>query len=211
MGTILIVPGLNDSCARHWQSWFESVLPNCVRVIQRDWETADLESWGQAVRNAASRAEGPVWIVAHSFGCLAAVHAASQAKASVAGALFIAPADPAKFGATFLLPKTALPFRTLLIGSENDPWMSMKSARCWARIWNAAFVNARPAGHINAASGYGEWPEGLAFFRYLQSTAEWLFSDRSTGRAKPLYPFHEWEYRYQNFFLSRKRPLTYML
>jgi predicted alpha/beta hydrolase family esterase len=28
-----IVPGLYDSGAGHWQSWFETVLPNCTRVI----------------------------------------------------------------------------------------------------------------------------------------------------------------------------------
>jgi predicted alpha/beta hydrolase family esterase len=171
METVLIVPGLNDSCANHWQSWLESVLPNCVRVMQPDWENADLPSWSEAVRDAAARAAGPVWIVAHSFGCLAAVHASARGDAQIAGALLVAPADPAKFGASFALPKTDLPFRTILIGSENDPWMSIGSARRWARFWGAAFVNAGPAGHINAASGYGAWPEGLRFFKYLQSTA----------------------------------------
>jgi uncharacterized protein len=171
MDTILIVPGLNDSCARHWQSWFEGILPNCVRVMQRDWENPDLPLWGAAVRNVAGRATGQIWIVAHSFGCLAAVYASARSHAPIAGALLVAPADPAKFGATFALPKTALPFRTLLIASENDPWMSLDCARRWARIWGAAFVNAGPAGHINVASGYGLWPEGLRFFRYMQSTA----------------------------------------
>lgn len=171
MDTILIVPGLNDSCPNHWQSWFEDVLPNCVRVRQRDWENADLDLWADGVRDTAERAAGQIWIVAHSFGCLAAIHASLRCGAPIAGALLVAPADPAKFGATFLLPKTALPFRTILIGSENDPWMSLGSARRWARIWGAAFVSAGAAGHINVVSGHGPWPEGLRFFRYLQSTA----------------------------------------
>ena len=168
MDTILIVPGLHNSAARHWQSWFEARLPNCIRVEQRDWESPDLPLWGQAVQAAAERAPGRVWIVAHSFGCLAAAFAASQTEADVAGALLVAPADPAKFGVSTALPRTDLPFGTILVGSENDPWMSLERAQSWARLWGATFVNAGAAGHINVTSGHGPWPDGLRLLRCLQ-------------------------------------------
>src|SRR5688572_24684193 len=101
-------------------------LPNASRVIQLDWETPNLLAWSGAVNDAADAAKGRVWIIAHSFGCLAAVHAAPWTKADIAGALLVAPADPAKFDVTFALPRTALPFRTILVGSENDHWMSLE-------------------------------------------------------------------------------------
>ena len=164
MDTILIVPGLSDSGAGHWQSWFEDRLANCVRVRQSDWETPDLRVWAQAVNDAAEAAGGRVWLVGHSFGCLAAVRAASQTGADIAGALLVAPADPARFGVVFALPRRALPFRTVLVGSENDDWMSLGSARRWSRAWGATFVNAGRAGHINVASGHGPWPAGLRLF-----------------------------------------------
>jgi uncharacterized protein len=186
LDTILIVPGLSNSCARHWQSWFEGCLPYCVRVRQSDWETADLRVWAQAVSDAAEAAGGRVWLVAHSFGCLAAVRAAAQTGADIAGALLVAPADPAKFGAVFTLPRTALPFRTVVVGSENDDWMSLGSARRWSRTWGATLVNAGRAGHINVASGHGPWPAGLRLFRAMRDA-----NLRRGGQS----PFHEREYR----------------
>jgi predicted alpha/beta hydrolase family esterase len=137
------------------------------------------------VSDAAGEADGPVWIVAHSFGCLAAVHAAASSQADIAGALLVAPADPAKFGTTFLLPRIPLPFRTFLVGSENDEWMSPGAARRWSRAWGATFLNAGRAGHINVASGHGPWPDGLRLFDTLRNKAR----PQSSGA------FHESEYR----------------
>jgi uncharacterized protein len=186
LDTILIVPGLGDSCPDHWQSWFEARLPNCHRVIQGDWERADLPVWTRAMHAAISYADGRVWIVAHSFGCLAAVQAASRATADIGGALLVAPADPAKFGLSAALPKTSLPFRSILVASENDPWMSFDEALRWARVWGAACVHAGRAGHINTSSGYGAWPDGLRLLMKLQNTAP---------RPARRHAFHEREYR----------------
>jgi uncharacterized protein len=170
LDTILIVPGLGDSGDSHWQTWIEGRLPNPRRVMQRDWETPDLLAWSRAVNDMASAAKGPVWMIAHSFGCLAAVHAAVRANAEIAGLLLVAPADPAKFGVTFTLPKITLPFPAILVGSENDRWMSLDAARRWSRYWGAAFFNAGRVGHINVQSGHGAWPEGLRLFAALQGT-----------------------------------------
>ena len=186
MDTTLIVPGLGDSSPNHWQSWFEARLPNCHRVIQSDWETADLSAWTRAVHAAVSRADGRIWIVAHSFGCLAAVQAACRAAADIGGALLVAPADPAKFGLSAALPKTSLPFRSILVASQNDLWMSFDEALRWSRAWGAACVNAGQAGHINPSSGYGPWPDGLRLLMKLQNTAP-----RPTRR----HALQEWEYR----------------
>lgn len=169
MDTILIVPGLSDSGARHWQSWLEARLPNCSRLRLRDWESTDLDLWAGAVSEAAGAAGGRVWLVAHSFGCLAAVRAASDSTADIAGALLVAPADPARFGIASALPTIGLPFATVLVGSENDTWMSLASARRWARAWGSAFVNAGRAGHINVASGHGPWPDGLRLLGALRN------------------------------------------
>ena len=172
MDTVLIVPGLYNSSAEHWQSWFERVLPNCVRAEQQDWAAPDLARWAGALRLAAERAQGRIWIVAHSFGCLAVAHLAGQLDLRGGGALLVAPPDPAAFGVGALLPRTALPFGAVLVGSENDPWMSLDRARLWAKRWDATFLNAGKAGHINVASGHGPWPEGLFLLRHLQKSVQ---------------------------------------
>lgn len=76
--TTLIVPGFHGSGPTHWQSWFEARLPDARRVIGIDWEAPVLARWAGAVRDAIDRAPGPVWVVAHSFGCLASVVAAAE-------------------------------------------------------------------------------------------------------------------------------------
>jgi pimeloyl-ACP methyl ester carboxylesterase len=58
---------------------------------------AVLPHWDQAVRDGIDQAPGPVWLVAHSFGCLAAVLAASSRPERVAGLMLVAPADPERF------------------------------------------------------------------------------------------------------------------
>ena len=170
MDTILIVPGLWDSCPPHWQSWFEEQLPHSRRVTQRDWSKPDLPAWSSAIRRELDRAPGRSWIVAHSFGCLAAVHAGGSAAARVAGAMLVAPAEPSAFGIESALPRVRLGFPALLVASENDNWMSLGKARSWALRWGAELVNAGAVGHINVASGHGPWPQGISLLKRLQKT-----------------------------------------
>jgi predicted alpha/beta hydrolase family esterase len=168
MTTTLIVPGLHSSGPNHWQTWFEERIPGSVRVIQRDWTDANLAEWSSRVRREIVRNPGQILIVAHSFGVLAAIQAAHDYSERIAGALLVAPADPEKFGVGDYLPAAPLPFRTVVVGSTNDSWMRLERAAHWADIWGADLVNLGAAGHINIASGFGPWPEGLALFERLR-------------------------------------------
>lgn len=165
----LIVPGLGGSGPEHWQTWWQTQVPDAVRVEQADWHTPDLERWARRVGAALEQTGEPAWLVAHSFGCLAAVHAALARPGRVAGAFLVAPADPARFGLDTVLPATALPFPALLIASEDDPWMSLPRAHEWAGRWGCACLSLGRAGHINVEAGYGPWPQGLGLFASLQA------------------------------------------
>ncbi|MDB5887531.1 MAG: hypothetical protein JWM03_403 [Rhodocyclales bacterium] len=170
MSTILIVPGLQDSGPAHWQSWFEAQLAECVRVEQGDWNTPDLPRWAGTVRQQIDRAKGHVWIVAHSFGCLAAAHAAWDYRERVAGAMFVAPADPEKFGVSAIVPTEHLGFPSVVVSSTNDPWVRLMRAAWLADNWGSRFINIGAAGHINTDAGFGPWPEGLLIFEQLRRT-----------------------------------------
>jgi uncharacterized protein len=172
MTTTLIIPGLNSSGPDHWQSWFEAHIPGTVRVIQADWNKADLPEWAARVRRDITRTPGRLFIVAHSFGVLAAVQAAVDHADRISGAVLVAPADPEKFGVDELLPQEPLPFPSVVVGSTNDHWMTLERAAHWADLWGSDFVNLGAAGHINAESGFGPWPEGLALFERLQRRVE---------------------------------------
>lgn len=173
MTTTLIIPGLRSSGPAHWQSWLEHQVPGAVRVQQADWATANLADWASRVRLAISRTRGPIIVVAHSFGVLAAVQAASDHDHRIAGALLVAPADPDRFAVSELLPDGPLNFPAVVVGSTNDPWMSFDRVEAWAERWGADLINLGAAGHINADAGYGPWPEGLAVLERLRRSAEY--------------------------------------
>jgi predicted alpha/beta hydrolase family esterase len=175
----LVLPGLNDSGPEHWQSRWETLHPAYRRVGQRDWDHPDLPAWLGALEAAVAGARGPVALVAHSLGCALAVHAAARPFAgSIVAALLVAPADvdspahtPAETRGFAPLPMRPLPFPATVVASENDPFVTLPRARAFADAWGAAFVDAGPRGHLNAASGLGDWPEGQQHLAALLARA----------------------------------------
>ncbi|MGQ0674347.1 MAG: RBBP9/YdeN family alpha/beta hydrolase [Hyphomicrobium sp.] len=172
MTATLIVPGLKSSGPDHWQTWLEHRIPGSVRVIQRDWSHADLPEWSNRVRRQIDRIPGRIVIVAHSFGVLAAVAATHEISDAIAGALFVAPADPARLGLEDQVPKHPLPYRSIVVASTNDPWMTLSRAVHWASRWGSDVVNLGPVGHINAEAGFGPWPEGLTLLDRLRHSIQ---------------------------------------
>ena len=68
------------------------------------------------------------------------------------------------------VPYQPLPFRSVLVASDNDPYCPVRLAGAYARAWGSDFVRLANAGHINVESGHGPWPLGLALLQSLDST-----------------------------------------
>jgi predicted alpha/beta hydrolase family esterase len=173
-----IIPGFNDSGAAHWQSWLAARLPHSARLRGVDWAHPDLNDWVEKAQAQLQTLEHPAWLVAHSFGCLVAATLAAVAPELVAGIVFVAPAEPRRFAVDGGLRNTrfdhtaqaipslidivphALPpsIRSILLASENDPWLDFAAAEAMAENWRSHFVNLGEAGHVNTDSGYGPWP-----------------------------------------------------
>lgn len=170
--SVLVAPGLHGSGPTHWQSAWERRRSDFARVEQSDWSQPDLDTWSRNIVEAALQQDQPVVVVAHSFGSLATVHAASYQSGLIAGALLVAPADPHKFGVEQRLPQQTLPFPTLMVASNSDPWLSAERAREWAGYWDSSFVNLGDAGHINVDSGFTDWPQGLELLEWLCQRVE---------------------------------------
>lgn len=168
---IIVVPGLHNSSPDHWQSLWHARHPEFYRVEQDDWEHPDLAAWAARVDQLRAADPRPSLFVAHSFGCLATVASIAAHPAGVAGALLVAPADPHKFGVAGDLPHDRLGVPSTLISSRDDPWMSGQEAARWARRWGSQLVDAGAAGHINAASGLGAWPQGWETLQLLYERA----------------------------------------
>lgn len=161
----LILPGLQGSGPGHWQSLWQAINPRFIRVEQADWNTPDIDVWASTVVRAVRHQPQRVVLVAHSFGCLAALRASLVVDRQIAGALLVAPADPDKFGVEPLLPHSTLPFPSMVVASRNDPWMAFEKAARWAQRWDSTLVDLGDAGHINTEAGYGAWPQGEELLR----------------------------------------------
>jgi serine hydrolase len=170
MNGALVLPGLHNSDPDHWQSRWEARDPTLRRVVQDDWQTPRCSDWKARLDEAIELAGSNTVLVAHSLSCALVAHwAATGSPHSVRGALLVAPADaeastvprgPRGFAP---IPMQRLQFRSIVVASVNDPYVSLERAYTLATAWGSAFLNIGEAGHINSASGLGDWPEGLAF------------------------------------------------
>jgi predicted alpha/beta hydrolase family esterase len=173
---ILFVPGYTNSGPEHWQTRWQSRLSTAHRVEQDEWSKPVREDWIEKLVNAVNASTRPVVLVGHSLGVATAIHAVSRFTAPVAGAFFVAPPEvenPAirpKHLMTFgPYPREPLPFPSVTIASRNDPFSSFDKAEDIAGAWGSLFVDAGEAGHLNAESGHGPWPEGLMIFSQLMA------------------------------------------
>jgi predicted alpha/beta hydrolase family esterase len=184
--TVVLVPGLRGHVEDHWQTRLAASLPDarCVPPLGRtepslqarirllDWIVADVD--------------GPVVLVAHSAGVLATVHwAASYTGAKVVGALlatppaFATPLPPEYPSIQELrnhgwlpIPRRPLPFPSILAGSTDDPLGNPVRVQALANAWGSRFRSLGAVGHLNPASGYGDWPGATSLIAELCEGAE---------------------------------------
>lgn len=173
---VLLLPGWQNSGPSHWQSRWEAVYGD-LRVEQHDWMRPLRGDWIARLEEVLLDQDGACVLVAHSLGCqlTAAWAAHSRNTHRVAGALLVAPGDPqqpelqAAMPSWVPIPAARLPFPSLLLGSQNDPYCSLARAQGFAAAWGAEFIDMGARGHLNAESGLGDWPDGRALLARLQA------------------------------------------
>ncbi|MDE2429813.1 MAG: serine hydrolase family protein, partial [Burkholderiales bacterium] len=65
-------------------------------------------------------------------------------------------------------PLKRLPFASIVVASSDDKYIESSRAQQYAEAWGSRFVLLQNAGHINASSGFGAWPEGYALLDSLR-------------------------------------------
>ncbi|MFU1906430.1 RBBP9/YdeN family alpha/beta hydrolase [Bordetella avium] len=178
----IIIPGWKDSGPGHWQTLWADSLPHARRLSQRDWQNPDRNAWIAALSTAVNEATAPVMLIAHSLGCLVAAALPPALHPRVAGALLVAPADVERPDVPDCLrdfapvPRQPLPFQSVVVASDNDAYCSLVRAQAFAQDWGSRFVILSEAGHINAESGLGNWPQGLKILGALRRRSVWRVS-----------------------------------
>jgi predicted alpha/beta hydrolase family esterase len=180
--TVLFVPGLRDHVEDHWQSHAARAIPNSVTVQPLTEGRLSRQAQVEAVKNALRAIEGDVIVVAHSAGCLTIVHCVQDPAFKLRGALLVTPADvesPLPEGYPNLadleangwlpIPRTSLPFPTIVVASRNDPLAEFGRVEELARDWGAVLYDAGEVGHLNPAAGYGPWPVAAELISRLAS------------------------------------------
>src|SRR5207302_1473233 len=121
MPPILIIPGLNGSGPRHWQTCLERSFPGARRIMQADWKKPNRATWVERlVADIEANPDGV--LVAHSLGCALVAHAAAEhPDLAIAAALLVAPADvesprhtPEHLRGFAPIPRVSLPFRSVV-------------------------------------------------------------------------------------------------
>lgn len=171
---VLIVPGHGNSGPAHWQSLWQARHPSWRRLHVNDWEHAVRDEWVAALDRHLEVIDSPPLVVAHSLGCLVLVHWAALHSRPLRGAMLVAVPDPAapayptvdSVGFT-PVPHQYLPFSSMVVTSTDDPYGSAEYAQACASAWGSAYVEIGPRGHVNAASGLGEWTEGYLLLAAL--------------------------------------------
>ncbi len=175
-GPILVVPGWGGSGAAHWQTLWQTELA-CSRTELADWFDPRCDAWTDAIEAAAValalRDPRPPVFVAHSLGCIAVAYWARSTRRPIRAALLVAPADIERTSGALPLrdfagvPQHPLPCASLVVTSDDDPYVSAERAAQFARAWGSELRVIRGRGHLNASSGLGRWPEGRALLASL--------------------------------------------
>jgi predicted alpha/beta hydrolase family esterase len=183
--SVLILPGLGSSGPSHWQSLWEQAH-GYRRVEQTNWDQPKLADWLRNLERAVGEAPRDVVLVAHSLACSLVAHFAQlggSAAERVCGAFLVSPADvesrrctPDEVRCFSPIPLAPLPFPARVVASSDDPYVDRVRAEFFAQRWGAEFVDIGRAGHINASSGLGAWPEGHQQFEACLDT--WRHASR---------------------------------
>ena len=186
--TILIVPGLRDAVARHWQTLLEARLRAAATpvagVLPMGREDLSCSARVAEIERAAQAIEGPLVIVAHSGGCIMVAHWARQTRRAVRGALLATPPDFEKpmpegyptiaalrAGGWLPVPRERLPFPSIVAASRNDPLARFERVAELAHGWGSRLDDLGNVGHLNPASGFGPWPAADQYIAALSARA----------------------------------------
>jgi predicted alpha/beta hydrolase family esterase len=178
--TILIVPGLREHVAEHWQTLLAARLSNVRSVAPLTTDKLDCMARVRAIQHELEQIDGPVILVAHSAGVLMVAHWAAHYSRPIKGALLAAPPDldavwPENYPSSETLrnqgwnplPQGPLPFRSIVAGSTNDHLASLPAVTRMAEGWGAELLNLGDVGHLNPAAGFGHWQQAEALILEL--------------------------------------------
>jgi uncharacterized protein len=200
--TVVLVPGLRGHVEDHWQTHLAASLPGTRTVPPLGRTNPALQARVTLLDQIVQDIAGPVVVVAHSAGVLVAVHWAAQySPTRVVGALLATPPAfatplPSEYPSIeelrahgwLPIPRRPLPFPSILAVSTDDPLGNPVRMRALANAWGSRTRSLGAVGHLNPASGYGEWPQAVELITELQDASVQVGRDAFRAPLTQLVP-----------------------
>jgi predicted alpha/beta hydrolase family esterase len=171
----VFLAGVGNSEPGHWQRRWYRAIPGALWVEHDEWERVSRDRWVAELDAALALLPARSVLVAHSLGCLLAADWLRERRdARVAGAFLVAPPDveapcfPSSvvgFRSSQRRVCAPLPCPSMVVASTTDQYATIDHARGVAASWGASIVDVGDRGHINLASGLGDWDEGQSLMR----------------------------------------------
>lgn len=164
---VLILHGWGGSDFPHWQSWLAAEVAKdygCVSFLKfGNFDFPDKDVWMQELLQEIEEFK-PTVVVCHSLANILWFHLCNDTKITSVRKLFLV--APPSLSCSIEELGSFYPCRVsaalnakeaLLVVSTNDPYMSLYEAKELQKILNIPIKIIENGGHINTASGFGEW------------------------------------------------------
>ena len=165
---VLLLHGWGGSDYPHWQSWLAGELAKeygCVNFLAfSNFDTPSLTTWKSELLVALEEFK-PDIVICHSLANTLWFHLCNTKELQTVQNLYlIAPPslsceiEELKEFFPVNTPKNLYAKEALLVGSTNDPYMTTEETYELQKNLKIELKLLENAGHINANSGFGEWP-----------------------------------------------------
>lgn len=164
----LLLHGWGGSDDPHWQAWLAGEIAKDYGIVAfpllDNPHFPTKNRWMKQVKELMTQFE-PEVVICHSLGNTLWFHLCNEGEIDpVKRLLLVAPPrldlelDTIKTFFPVESPEFLFAEEVLLVTSDNDPYMSTDEALALRDALDIEMMVLNDAGHINADSGYGEWP-----------------------------------------------------
>jgi len=165
---VLLLHGWEGSDYPHWQSWLAGELAkdygNVSFLKFSNYNFPNFAAWKKEL-TAHLKDFKPDIVICHSLANTLWFHLCNSESIQKVEKLYLVAPPSIKCDITELesffpldMPKNAHAKESLLITSTDDPYMKIDEAQELRDSLGVEMIVLENAGHINADSGYGEWP-----------------------------------------------------
>ncbi len=166
---LLLLHGWGGSDSPHWQAWLAAEVAKDYGTVSfpliQHPHFPHLNRWRKEVLNHLEEFR-PDTVVTHSLAGTLWFHLAHEGSLPFQIRRLILVAPPSLHTqletiSSFYpcpLPKDLYADEVTMVVSDNDPYLTLSEAEELSRHFDCVLKILHDAGHINADSGYGEWP-----------------------------------------------------